>query len=308
MKEIVNAMSLPTDPMWPRAGEWIVTAGKGSAPSGDLALLGIPAHATSITPTGAHATPSAVRDALLRYSTWAAGHGVDIATLSALDFGDVTDPDGADGIARVAAAVGRTKGCRLLIALGGDNSITYSTMLGLAGGDLSGWGLVTVDAHHDLRDGESNGSPVRRLIEAGLPGSHIVQIGIADFSNSPAYAARAREYGITVSHRSELNRRALKEVAASALKVAGAGDRPVFVDIDVDVCDRAEVPGCPASAPGGISADELRRLAYLLARDPRVAGLDITEVDATADAPDGRTVRLAALLVLEAAAGLAMRR
>ena len=41
--------------------------------------------------------------------------------------------------------------------------------------------------------------------------------------------------------------------------------------------------------------------------DPRVSAIDITEIDATADAPDGRTVRLAALLVLEAAAGLAAR-
>ncbi|MEY2675578.1 MAG: hypothetical protein RL102_844, partial [Actinomycetota bacterium] len=38
-----------------------------------------------------------------------------------------------------------------------------------------------------------------------------------------------------------------------------------------------------------------------------VRQLDITEIDATADAPDGRTVRLAALLILEAAAGLAQR-
>jgi formiminoglutamase len=207
----------------------------------------------------------------------------------------------------VAVALARAAGSRLLVALGGDNSITYATMFALADGDLSGWGLVTLDAHHDLRDGESNGSPVRRLLEAGLPGHNVVQIGIADFSNSPAYAARAREYGITVVHRSELGRRALKEVAASALKVAGAGERPVFVDIDVDVCDRAEVPACPSAAPGGISAHELRDLTYLLARDPRVAGIDITEIDATTDAKDGRTVRLAALLVLEAAAGLATR-
>jgi formiminoglutamase len=46
--------------------------------------------------------------------------------------------------------------------------------------------------------------------------------------------------------------------------------------------------------------------AYLAGRDPRVAAIDITEVDAGAD-PDGRTVRLAAMCVLEAAAGLAVR-
>lgn len=303
----MEATPLPTDPMWPRAGRWLAPAAEGSVERCDLALLGIPAHTSSITPTGADTTPAAVRDALLRYSTWAGSAGVDLASLRALDFGDVTDPDGPDGAVRVAAAVGHTAGCRLLVALGGDNSITYSTMLALAAGDLSGWGLVTLDAHHDLRDGESNGSPVRRLIDAGLPGEHVVQIGIADFSNSPSYDARARELGITVVGRADLRTGDLEETIVRALGVAGAGERRVFVDIDVDVCDRAEAPGCPSSAPGGISADELRRMAFLLARDRCVAAIDITEVDASTDAPDGRTVRLAALLVLEAAAGLAVR-
>jgi formiminoglutamase len=36
-------------------------------------------------------------------------------------------------------------------------------------------------------------------------------------------------------------------------------------------------------------------------------GIDLTEVDASADTPDGRTVRLVALCVLEAAAGLLTR-
>jgi formiminoglutamase len=38
-----------------------------------------------------------------------------------------------------------------------------------------------------------------------------------------------------------------------------------------------------------------------------VRALDITEIDAAIDSDDQRTVRLAALLVLEAAAGLASR-
>ena len=50
--------------------------------------------------------------------------------------------------------------------------------------------LVTIDAHYDLRDGVSNGSPVRRLVESGLDPRRIVQIGIADFANSAAYACR----------------------------------------------------------------------------------------------------------------------
>ncbi len=298
---------LPDDPLWPRASAWLRPVGDGE-PAGDIALLGVPAHASSITPTGAHATPAAVRDALARYSTYSASTGIDVAALSAVDLGDVREPDGADGEARVsAAAEAASEAFGLLIAVGGDNSITFPLMRGLAHGDLKGWGLVTLDAHHDLRDGESNGSPVRRLIEAGLPGEHVVQIGIADYSNSAAYAGRARDLGITVMTRASLRHADLPETIAEALRIAGHGGRSVYVDLDVDVCDRAEVPGCPSAAPGGISAHELRAIARLLATDTRVRGIDITEIDATTDAPDGRTTRLAALLILEAATGFALR-
>ena len=81
----------------------------------------------------------------------------------------------------------------------------------------------------------------------------------------------------------------------------------IHVDFDVDVCDRSVVPACPAAAPGGISADELRQFALLAGKAKNVTSLDITEIDATADTPDQRTIRLAALLILEASTGLALR-
>lgn len=294
------------DPRWPRASAWLSAADE--ARGADLVVLGVPASRTSISPTHAHLTPNAIREALARYSTYSWTHGVDVGELVAFDAGDVLDPEGPEGEDRVVARVHELAGkSQLLIALGGDNSITYSVAQGAWGTASATAGLVTLDAHHDLRDGTSNGSPVRRLVEAGLSGTRVVQIGIADFSNSREYAARARDLGITVVTRDSLRRRPLADIVAEAMGVATSGGGPVHVDLDVDVCDRAVVPGCPAAAPGGISADELRQLAFLLARSPRVRSLDITEIDAASDAPDGRTVRLGALLVLEAAAALALR-
>jgi formiminoglutamase len=249
-----------------------------------------------------------VREALFRYSTWSGTHNVDVRTVSAADFGDVRDPDGTEGEGRVMLAAAHAANLsKLLVAVGGDNSLTYGVVLGVMSAELPIGGLITLDAHYDLRDGESNGSPVRRLIATGLTGPRIVQIGISDFANSPEYAARARDYGITVVQRDVLRRRPIEDVMAEALVHAGSGGGPVHVDLDVDVCDRAFVPGCPAAAPGGISADELRRAAFVAAKAPHVRSIDIAEIDATSDAPDGRTVRLAALLVLEAAVGLASR-
>ncbi|GAA2007121.1 arginase family protein [Microbacterium ulmi] len=296
-------MSLPHDPLWPRAGDWPPfdeIEGRG-----DAAILGVPAFRTSLSPTGAHATPAAVREALRRFSPALLGPpAIDLAVaLRIADAGDVADPDGPDGEAvvrsRVAAIAARTG---LVIALGGDNSVTYAVAQGAGAA-----GLITLDAHFDLRDGVSNGSPVRRLVDGGLDPRRIVQVGIADFANSAAYARRAADLGIAVVTVDDVRRRGVADVMSDALEIAGAGGGPVHLDVDVDVCDRSVAPGCPASVPGGLAAWELRALVRAAASSPLVTSADIVEVDATADAPDGRTVRLAALCVLELLAGKALR-
>ena len=296
---VMSVAEIPNDPNWPRANSLLKSA------ETELAIIGVPASATALSPTSAHLTPAAIRAALAKYSTFAGSTSTELQTSGITDLGDVASPDHAEGEARVAQAVrGLLETHKILIALGGDNSITYSVAAGLFP-DLSKIGLITFDAHHDLRDGVSNGSPIWRLIQAGLPGENIVQIGLSDFANSGPYDKRAQEAGITTIHRAELRERKMSEVIAQALEIAGAGGREIYVDIDVDVCDRSVAPACPASVPGGISADELRQAANLVAQDSRVRAIDITEIDAASDAADGRTVRLAALLVLEIAAGLA---
>lgn len=325
--------SLTHDPAWPRAGNWpALGAGDGGGDGGrwDAVLLGAPASKTSLSPTGAHHTPAAVRDALRRYSPTLMGPPiVDLgAVLRIADAGDVAHPDGPDGERelreRVRALAARSG---LVIALGGDNSITYAVAQG-----TDATGLITLDAHFDLRDGISNGSPVRRLVadgqvgrgglrgRPGLDGSRVVQIGIADFANSAFYAQRAADLGIRVITLDEVRRRGIDDVIAEAHDVAGggrvvgggassaAGTGGIHLDIDVDVCDRSVAPACPASVPGGLQAWELRALVRGLGADPRVGSADIVEVDATADTPDARTVRLAALCVLDLLAAVHLRK
>ncbi len=289
-------MALPHDPLWPRAQSLF---SKDKSVRSEVSLFGIAASKTSLSPTSAHQTPDAIRDALLRYSIAHSNLDVDLRKVSLSDFGDIasSDVDESETIAQVREIAQRGS---FLIALGGDNSITFSAARG-----SEATGLITLDAHYDLRDGISNGSPVRRLIEAGLSGKKVVQIGIADFSNSPEYAKRAKDYGITVIPRSDFRNRNVKDMWAQALEIAG---EKIFVDFDMDVCDRSVVPACPAAAPGGISADEIRQLAFLAGSSKQVVGIDITEIDSTMDSDDQRTVRLAALVVLETIAGFSTRR
>lgn len=301
-------MTLAHDDLWPRAGAWPALDDGEAA---DAVLIGVPTWRTSLSPTGARATPSAIRDALARYSATVLGPPVvDLGeALSIRDAGDVAEPDGDDGIeAAVSRVRETTDAARLVIALGGDNALTYPVARG-----ARATGLITIDAHFDLRDGVSNGSPVRRLVQDApvaerIDPTRIVQIGIADFANSAAYAARAADWGIRVITLDEVRRRGLGDVVEEAVRIAGAGaDARIHLDVDVDAADRAAAPGCPASVPGGFAASELRTLVRSIVADGRVVSADIAEVDATADSDDARTVRLAALCVLEMLAGLASR-
>ena len=294
-------MGLSHDPNWLRAGNWFTKTDYA-----DFAILGVGASKSALTPNRAHKTPDAIREALFKYSTYSASQNIDLASeLAAGDLGDVRKPDDQEfAITQLTEFYNRAK---TLVLLGGDNSITFSGVSALfAKVKPNKVGVITLDAHHDLRDGISNGSPIKQLVDQGLPGKNIVQVGINDFANSKFYADRAKKLGIKVIHRNEFNKSKPEAIAAKALKALSTCTH-IYLDIDMDVCDRAIVPAAPAAMPGGISADQIRNLVSRIARDKRVNHFDITELDSTIDSLDQRSVRLAALLILEIATAKAKR-
>ncbi len=297
----MGRMSRTGDVNWPPAASLL-----GDFPNAPVALLGLHTHTTSVTHRSAQSTPNAIREALARYSTWSYEDSTDIEQSGGIfDLGNI---DNADEVSTevLRSELDKAAQAKLRIVLGGDNAVTWHALRARSGGDYSNFGLITLDAHLDMREGRSNGSPVRQLIDEGLDPRHIVQVGLADFSNSAHYAAAARSAGGTVITRAELRTLSIVDAAKRALEIAGAGGRRIHCDIDVDVIDRAFVPGCPAAAPGGLSPDEVRQFARLIAADPRVDTIDITEIDVDRDINEN-TVRLAALLVLEACAGVLRR-
>ena len=291
-------MALHNDPNWMRAGHWFQNDS-----SGDFAILGVGASKSAITPNNADKTPDSIRDALLRYSTYFAESDIDLAEkLTAVDLGNLPNPDSqAECIEKISAITNK-----YLVLLGGDNSITYSGVMGLANKvGIEKIGVITLDAHHDLRDGISNGSPIKQLLDAGLPGNQIVQVGISDFANSKFYAERAKAAGIKVISRNAIPDQNVSTIVPEIFS-ALSSCKYLYLDIDIDVCDRAAVPAAPASLPGGISANQLLNLIFEIAKDSRANHFDITEIDSAIDAPDMRTVRLAALSVLRIAAAKAL--
>ena len=319
------------DVLWPRASAWLASGSTPGTPvrtlrGRRLAVVGVPLSRTSISPSGAHTTPAAVRAALRRFSTFHADLDVDLEALSVTDHGDldVADASGDDALLRVGECLVRTGLAPdrrhrsasadrppadppdLVVLIGGDNALTRPAMRTLL--PLATSGLLTLDAHHDVRAfhaGPTNGTPVRGLVEDGLRGDHVVQIGIAHLTNSRAYRDWCEDRGIHLVGVDQARGRVGTLVREHLDRLAQTCT-DLYVDLDVDVVDSAFVPGCPGARPGGLAPHELLEAAVEAGRHHLVRAVDITEVDATADV-GGRSVDLAAMCLLSAAAGLASR-
>ncbi|HEV3475395.1 MAG TPA: agmatinase family protein [Actinomycetota bacterium] len=297
------------DPNWPRAGGWLAGDHEQGA-ARRLAVLGAPLHVSSLTAGRCDLAPGAIRRALDRLGTHDIELDVDVREVAARDLGDLplaeSTPEAAlDPLSSAVAAA--AVAADVAVVLGGDNSVTRPGVHGL--GALDEIGLLTIDAHLDLRDttnGLTNGNPVRALLEDGLPGQHVTQVGIQAFANSRRYVDVARDAGITVVTADETRHRGLEAVIKEELQRLKAQVKSIYVDLDVDVLDRAFAPGSPGSRPGGLAPADVRAAARTVGRHPNVRAVDIVEVDPTTDVADV-TVLAAASFLLAFAAGLAAR-
>jgi formiminoglutamase len=301
-------MALFHDPNWPRAGAWL----RGELQSrsnaiGELALIGAPLARGSITPGRCDLAPAAIRKALDRFSTYDVLGRRDLLEIAARDLGDLdiaalTPQEAFASIAnKVTEALARADA---VVLLGGDNAITYPGCSALINSGSGSCGLITFDAHFDLRDldrGLTNGNPVRALLRDGLPGSNVVQVGIQSFANSGAYTRIAAEAGINVIASEKIHRDGIDVVVAQALKTLRAD--VIYVDVDLDVLDRAFSPATPGARPGGLAPWQLRRAIRRCGSDPRVQVIDFVEIDPEKDIAD-QTVLGAAACLLEFVSGL----
>lgn len=285
------------DPDFVRAADWLAR----SAASPGAVVVGAPFGGGSISGARCDEAPGAIRRALSRFSVWSSEHAVSLDGFSVLDAGDVVAADSVEDtqlrIAEVIAALDVLP----VVLLGGDNSVTVG---GARGVDADA--LMTFDAHHDCRDPAvrvTNGSPVRQLVDGGL--SHVVQIGIHGFANAEANARWALDHKIHVVMADHVRADGIARAVDGGLRLMGHAQR-IWVDVDLDVLDRAFAPGAPAAMPGGLTPADLQAAAFILGREPRVAGLDLTEIDPTVDVAD-TTVRAACSVMLSFLAGVASR-
>lgn len=299
-------MTTPPDPRWPRASEWLAAGADDPA----FTVIGVPHSAGSISPSEAWRTPKAVRAVLERLSTFDGESGRDLRDLPVADAGDwdITNLDPAAFVAAAGAAAATLPTGPVYAFVGGDNLLTWPVAASLPHTPIARTGLLTLDAHHDVRempDGPINGGPVRGLIDAGLPGDQIVQIGIHSFANSLVDRRWAEQQGVTVRTLPEVDAAGIEQVIRGALDDLASRVDAIHVDFDLDVLDRSFAPACPGARPGGLTPRQLFAAARIAGACPAVVSADFVEVDATRDVADVTLMNLGTTLLAFASGVLA---
>jgi len=290
---------------WPNLSE-LVSTSHASAPVG---LMGAPLASGSVTPGRCDMAPDVLRDTLRRIGRYDVETGSELHT-EIFDHGDapVADLSIEDATPlvchKVAASVAMHS---LTLLVGGNNAVTRPGVLGV-GLPLEKAGLITLDAHFDMRDldqGLSNGNPVRALIEDGLPGRNVAQVGLAHFANSKQMHQDALAAGNLVVTMAEVRSEGIAGAIDKALAHV-AHCEAIVVDCDIDVIDRSQFPGAPGARPGGMAVHDFFAAVRRLAANPKVRLIDLTEWDPPLD-PTDLSALTAARWVGECLAGFEMR-
>ncbi|MBW0008255.1 MAG: arginase family protein [Sphingomonas sp.] len=291
---------------WPNLSDLIV----GPEANAPMGLVGAPLAAGSVTPGRCDLAPALLRQTLRRMGRYDVETRTELSTEIA-DLGDVEiagmSIEDATGPIREAVAASVAKH-PLTLLVGGNNAVTRPGVLGL-GLPLEKVGLITLDAHFDMRDldqGLSNGNPVRALIEDGMPGRNIAQVGLAPFANSRQMDEDAHAAGNLAITIGEVRQAGIGAAVEDALTHVSHCDA-IVVDCDIDVIDRSQFPAAPGARPGGMAAHDFFAAVRDLASYPSVYLIDLTEWDPPLDHTD-LSALTAARWVAECLAGFEMRR
>ena len=290
---------------WPNLAELLVDKTAGAS----LGLVGAPLNMGSVTPGRCDLAPALLRATLRRIGRYDVETSLELQTRIA-DHGDV--PVAGISIEEatpeiVAACKGSVERHALTLLVGGNNAVTRPGVHAL-GLPLDRVGLITLDAHFDMRDlsrGLGNGNPVRALIEDGLPGRNIAQVGLAPFANSAEMHRDATNGGHVIVTIGEVRQGGIDLAVDRALDQVAHCDAFV-VDCDIDVIDRSQFPAAPGARPGGMAVEDFFRAVRKLAMEPRLRLIDLTEWDPPLD-PSDLSALTAARWMAEVLAGFEAR-
>lgn len=254
-------------------------------PAGDLAgasvlILPVPFEETVSWGGGTAGGPAAIIDASKQVELYDREHDRE----PALDYGIHTlaplEPasDPAAAVEQIAEAVaGHAASGRLVVALGGEHTISAGVNRGLLQAGKGPLTVVQVDAHSDLRDAYegsaySHACVARRLLDDARV-EQVLQLGVRSVDVSEvAYRrsnpARVRTWYVNEIHAGDWRTELLARLAG----------RRVHLTIDVDGLDPGIVPATGTPEPDGLSWAEALDVLRTVAGAARVVGIDCVEL------------------------------
>jgi agmatinase len=250
----------------------------------DVAVLGVPFDSGVSYRPGARFGPSHIRESsrLLRPYNPALQVPV-FASQQVADAGDLAvNPfsidDAISTIERGARALlDRT---RFVLTLGGDHTIALPMLRAVSAvhGPVA---VVHFDAHLDTWDtyfgaAYTHGTPFRRAAEEGLlDRTGCLHVGTRGPLYTDADLSQDFELGFQVIPASDVDQLGVNGLVERIRE--RAGDRPVYVSVDIDVLDPAHAPGTGTPEAGGLTSRELLATLRSFAR-LNLVGADIVEV------------------------------
>ncbi|OIQ37655.1 MAG: agmatinase [Roseobacter sp. MedPE-SW] len=172
---------------------------------------------------------------------------------------------------------GAVRSGKLPVTLGGEHSLSYGAVTGVARALNQSVGIVQIDAHADLRvayQGEkhSHASVMHLLVQDG---HRLAQFGVRALCTQEA-KSRA-ENGVFYVDAEQL-------VTGNIHAIDLPEDFPelVYVSFDVDGLDPSQMPATGTPVPGGLGYYQALQLVEHALKGRRCVGLDVVEL-----APDG---------------------
>jgi agmatinase len=272
----------------------------------EVAIVGAPLDAGTTYRPGTRFGPQGIRRVTNLYGTYSYELGVDLREqLNVVDVGDVfTIPANIeksfDQISRGMSHV--MEHGAFPVVLGGDHSIGYPTVRGLAPWVDGNVGIIHFDRHVDTQetdlDERMHTTPWFHATNIGnAPAVNLVQIGIGGWQAPRPGVKVGRGRGTTVVTIGDVERVGIEKVAEAALEVAWKGAKAVYLSFDVDVIDSGFVPGTGWPEPGGLLPREALKLIRLVS-EPGLAGLEVVECSPPYDQSE-QTSLIAARVVLD---------
>ena len=271
----------------------------------DAAILGVPFDIGTTYRSGTRFGPQAIRRISALYQTYNYELGVDLREqLKLCDLGDVfTIANIEKSFDQISKAVSHVMSQGTMpIILGGDHSIGFPCVRGVAENIDGDIGIIHLDRHIDIqeKDMDERMHTTPWFHATNIPNAkpkNLVQIGIGGWQVPRAGVQVGRERGTTIMTINDVETLGIDKVAEMALEVAWKGCKAVYLSFDIDSIDCGFVPGTGWPEPGGFLPREALKLMGLVAKEG-ICAMEVVEVAPAYDISD-TTALLAARAVLD---------